>query len=209
MNMKNLVFFILMIILFSKCSSDTPYVTIGNQKWSSTNLDVESFKNGDPIKEAKTNEEWILAEQSGDPVWCYYDNDEKNASQYGKLYNWHAVNDSRGLAPDGWHIPTDAEWNTLSEHLGGALVASKKIKNTEGWESNGNGTNESGFKALPAGFRKSTGEFSSKGCFALFWSSTEFDANIATYRYLDCTTDELSSFNYLKGDGLSIRLIKD
>jgi uncharacterized protein (TIGR02145 family) len=124
--MKYLVFFILMIIVFSKCSSDPSFVTIGKQKWSTTNLDVESFKNGDPIKEAKTNEEWILAEQSGEPAWCYYDNDEKNESQYGKLYNWHAVNDSRGLAPDGWHIPTDAEWKELSQHLGGALVASKK-----------------------------------------------------------------------------------
>ncbi len=119
------------------------------------------------------------------------------------------MNDKRGLAPEGWRIPSDAHWNVLSDFLGGPLVAAKKMKHTRGWDNNGNGTNEYSFEALPAGFRKSTGEFSSKGCFALFWSSSEFDAKIATYRYLDCTTDELSSFNYLKGDGLSVRLIKE
>jgi uncharacterized protein (TIGR02145 family) len=207
--MKKGFYVLLLIPFFAKCTSDVHSVTIGNQSWSNTNLDVATFRNGDTIKEAKTNEEWMLAELNGEPAWCYYDNDVKNGVENGKLYNWYAVNDKRGLAPEGWRIPSDADWNALSDFLGGSLVAAKKMKHTLGWDNKGDGTNEYGFAALPAGFRKSTGEFSSKGCFALFWSSSEFDAKIATYRYLDCTTDELSSFNYLKGDGLSVRLIKE
>jgi uncharacterized protein (TIGR02145 family) len=112
-----------------------PYksVKIGTQTWMTENLNVSTFRNGDPIPEAKTNEEWEKAGKEGKPAWCYYKNDPKNGAKYGKLYNWYAVNDPRGLAPVGWHIPTDAEWITLENQLG--EDAGKKIKSTSGWDS--------------------------------------------------------------------------
>jgi uncharacterized protein (TIGR02145 family) len=107
-------------------------VKIGTQTWMAENLNVERFRNGDLIPQAKTNEEWEKAGKEGKPAWCYYDNDPKNGAKYGKLYNWYAVNDPRGLAPAGWHIPTDAEWTTLGDQLGSD---GKKMKSTSGWNS--------------------------------------------------------------------------
>jgi uncharacterized protein (TIGR02145 family) len=108
-------------------------VKIGNQTWMTENLNVERFRNGDLIPQAKTNVEWEKAGKEGKPAWCYYDNDPKNGAKYGKLYNWYAVNDPRGLAPAVWHIPTDTEWSTLDNQLGDD--AGKKMKSTSGWDS--------------------------------------------------------------------------
>ena len=108
-------------------------VIIGNQVWMTKNLDVSTFRNGDPIPEAKTDEEWEKAGENKKPAWCYWDNDPANGAKYGKLYNWHAVNDPRGLAPDGYHIPTDAEWKILTKYLG--EKAGTKMKSTSGWLS--------------------------------------------------------------------------
>jgi len=82
-------------------------VVIGSQTWMAENLNVSHFLNGDPIPHVQTNEEWLKAAENRRPAWCYYNNDPVNGKKYGKLYNWFAVNDSRGLAPPGWHIPTD------------------------------------------------------------------------------------------------------
>jgi uncharacterized protein (TIGR02145 family) len=92
-------------------------VIIGSQTWVSENLNVSTFRNGDKIKEAKTIEEWEKAIIEKKPAWCYYDNDIEKGELYGKLYNWYALNDSRGLAPLGWHIPTIYEWTTLNNFL--------------------------------------------------------------------------------------------
>src|ERR1043165_1390179 len=89
-------------------------VQIGTQTWSTKNLDVSKFRNGDAITEAKTAAEWMAAAEQRKPAWCYYNNDASNGKKYGKLYNWFAVSDPRGLAPDGWHVPSDAEWITLT-----------------------------------------------------------------------------------------------
>jgi uncharacterized protein (TIGR02145 family) len=110
-------------------------VKIGSQTWTNENLNVSTFRNGDVIPEAKTDEEWRAAFINKQPAWCYYENDVKNGNKYGKLYNWHAVNDPRGLAPDGFHIPTDEEWNLLFDYLGGFRVAGGKMKTSSGWES--------------------------------------------------------------------------
>jgi uncharacterized protein (TIGR02145 family) len=110
-------------------------VTIGEQIWHAKNLNVSTFRNGDPIPEAKTDEEWTRAGENKQPAWCYYDNDPANGTKYGKLYNWYAVNDPRGLAPAGYHIPTDLEWDALTAHLGGAKGGGKKMKSTSGWKS--------------------------------------------------------------------------
>jgi hypothetical protein len=110
-------------------------VTIGTQVWMTKNLDVATFRNGDPIPEAKTKEEWTKAGQNKQPAWCYYDNDPANGAKYGKLYNWFAVNDPRGLAPIGYHVPTDPEWTKLTDFLGGIGVAGAKMKSKSGWNS--------------------------------------------------------------------------
>ena len=91
-------------------------VTIGSQEWMNTNLDVVSFRNGDPIPQVKSKEDWELARNLEQPAWCYYNNDPKPGEKYGKLYNPSALNDSRGLAPEGWHIPSHKEFNLLLEN---------------------------------------------------------------------------------------------
>ena len=108
-------------------------IKIGTQTWMTKNLNVSTFRNGDPIPEAKTEEEWKKAGEEGKPAWCYYDNDPKNGEKYGKLYNWHAVSDPRVLAPNGWHIPSDSEWSFLENYLGEDV--GKKMKSTSGWDS--------------------------------------------------------------------------
>ena len=110
-------------------------VAIGTQVWTTKNLDVATFRNGDAIPQAKTDEEWEVAGNNKQAAWCYYENNTANGTKYGKLYNWYAVNDYRGLAPAGWHVPTDEEWTVLSTFLGGEDLAGKKMKSTSGWNS--------------------------------------------------------------------------
>lgn len=184
-------------------------VTIGTQVWSTKNLDVATFSNGDSIPQAITDEEWIKAGENNQPAWCYYDNDPANDSQLGKLYNWHAVNDPRGLAPKGWHIPSDAEWTVLANYLGGENAAGTKLKSTSGWEENGNGTNESGFSALPGGFRDFDGVFSSIFEEAIWWSSSEHTETMAWGRYLSSYEVDFFRNNYSVQDGYSVRCLRD
>ena len=133
-NMKNPLI-LLFLVIFSASNSFTQSVTIGTQVWTTKNLDVATFRNGDAIQQAKTDEEWKAAGENKQPAWCYYENNTANGTKYGKLYNWYAVNDYRGLAPAGWHVPTDEEWTVLSTYLGGDAVAGKKMKSTSGWNS--------------------------------------------------------------------------
>ena len=114
-------------------------VQIGEQVWMTTNLSVNQFRNGDPIKQAITFTEWKKAGEKNQPAWCYYQNNTTYGSQLGKLYNWYAVNDPRGLAPAGWHVPTDEEWTKLIEQSGGSADAGSTLKNNGGWADNGNG----------------------------------------------------------------------
>jgi len=182
-------------------------IQIGTQVWMVENLNVDRFRNGDLIPEARTNEAWQKAGNNKQPAWCYYNNDSKNGVTYGKLYNWYAVNDPRGLAPKGYHVPSDAEWTVLTNYLGGENVAGKKMKSTSGWIDQGNGTNSSGFSGLPGGSRGSDGTFGYVGKYGDCWSATEFDTNSAwarapnynyVYRY----------YNY-KEEGLSVRCLRD
>ena len=111
-------------------------VQIGTQVWMTKNLDVSSFRNGDPIPEAKTDEEWKKAEENKQPAWCYYDNNSANGAKYGKLYNWYAVNDPRGLAPIGFRVPTDEDWIFLRKTFDDGEFFFKRVKeiiNTTGW----------------------------------------------------------------------------
>lgn len=213
-------------------------VKIGTQTWMTENLNVSTFRNGDPIPQVKSNEEWKQAGENKQPAWCYYENDPKNGNKYGKLYNWYAVNDPRGLAPAGWHIPTDAEWTTLENHLGDD--AGKKMKSASGWNgygckkcdggssefkkicsackgtqsnssepNSGNGTNSSGFSGLPGGFRDYYGNFSYVGYYGYWWSASEGSTFFAYSRSLDSYYRNLSRNYDAKGKGWSVRCLRD
>ena len=184
-------------------------ITIGNQVWMSENLNVDKFNNGDPIPEAKTHEEWKNAGEKKQPAWCYYDNDPANGGKYGKLYNWYAANDPRGLAPKGWRVPSDAEWDILTDYLGGHEVTGTKMKGTSGWADNFNGTNESGFSGLPGGLRKIAGAFGSIGLYGFWWSSTKYKTTMVWVRGLYYDSGYVHRNSLTKRDGLSVRCIKD
>lgn len=192
-----------------------PTVKIGEQTWMAENLNVATFRNGDPIPEAKTKEQWIEASKSGKPAWCYYENraiqdDATNGSKYGKLYNWFAVNDSRGIAPIGWHIPSDDEWTILINTLGGEEFAGYKLKSFSGCMNYGNGKYKSGFSGLPGGCRFYDGSFSFFGNFGMWWSSTETDISWnGWYRSFDCNQDKVFRVESNKVEGLSVRCVKD
>jgi uncharacterized protein (TIGR02145 family) len=184
-------------------------VTIGSQVWMAANLNVDRFRNGDMIPQARTNEEWQRAFDNKQPAWCYYENDPANGAIYGKLYNWYAVNDPRGLAPEGWHVPTDAEWTMLSDGLGGPKVAGGKMKSTIGWTDNGNGTNVSRFSGGPGAYRYFLGTFNYRGRVGGWWSATATSSGDAWSRFLTHIDDEVNRGGYHKGFGLSVRCLRD
>jgi uncharacterized protein (TIGR02145 family) len=186
---------------------DPTIVMIGKQKWAVANLDVSTFRNGDSIPEAKTNEEWVAAASAGKPAWCYYNNDKALGKKYGKLYNWFAVNDPRELAPAGWALPTDADWADLGDFLGGPMLAGKKMKSLSGWADGNNGTNDSGFNGLPGGYRRENGIFFNLGNIAIWWSATEGKAGNAIDYYL-VLNFSINRTSNPKQRGESVRCIK-
>ena len=145
-----ILFSIILVTLVSTFSF-AQTTTLGTQVWSTKNLDVTTFRNGDPIFYAQTDEDWEKAGANGQPAWSFFEHDPKNEETYGKLYNWYAVNDPRGLAPEGWKIPTIEDFLKLYEHLGGVKTAMFKLKSKSGWVENKNGTNSSGFNCTPGG----------------------------------------------------------
>jgi uncharacterized protein (TIGR02145 family) len=187
-------------------------VSIGSQIWQTKNLNVDRFRNGDPIPEAKTKEDWDAAGEGGEPAGCYYENNSSNGIIYGKLYNWYASTDSRGICPPGWHLPSDKECTTLTIYLGGKYVAGGKMKSTGTayWNSpNTDATNESGFSALPGGWRHSDGSFYIRE-HANFWSATGYASQgVAIYRDLDYLSSNVGRFNLSKSVGASVRCLRD
>lgn len=146
-------------------------ITIGNQLWMNRNLDVTTFRNGDIILQAKNDEEWIKALEASQPAWRYLEDKSQNGIKYGKLYNFFAVNDSRGLAPIGYRIPTYDDWEQLSEYIGDLTTLAGKLKSKSGWTEL-NGTDDYGFNALPGGSAMISGGFQGIEEAANFWSST-------------------------------------
>ena len=184
-------------------------VTIGSQIWTNPNLDVVTYRNGDIIPQVTDPTAWAALTTG---AWCYYNNDPANNTKYGKMYNWYAVNDIRGLAPIGYHVPTDAEWTVLTTYLGGTTVAGSKMKEvgTTNWNSpNTDATNMSLFTGLPGGNRDINGNYFDVGNYGNWWSSTEYNINTAWGRYLYNSSGNVQRTNYYKKDGLSVRLIKD
>jgi uncharacterized protein (TIGR02145 family) len=178
-------------------------VKIGNQVWMAKNLDVSTFRNGDKIPEAKSNEEWTKAFNEGKPAWCYYNN--KKLNQNGKLYNYYAVIDSRGLAPTGWEIPTSRQFRYFQDSL-------------RYWELQSNKWGKVpckkcdifGFSALPVGWRDSEGKFEWKDLISFFWSRSEIDSlSSVRFQIYEKDGNGIQSLRLTKkGVGLSVRCIK-
>ncbi len=185
-------------------------VTIGTQTWMAENLKVTKYRNGDAIPNVTNGNEWLNLTTG---AYCDYENAASNSVVYGKLYNWYAVADSRNIAPTGWHVASDDEWTTLTTFLGGVTVAGGKLKEkgTAHWISPNEGaTNETGFTALPAGYRMNDGEiFYHLSSHAYFWSFTEDNGSDAWYRYLNSSYSNVYRYNYDKSGGFSVRCIKD
>jgi uncharacterized protein (TIGR02145 family) len=213
--MKINLFIIAIFLITSQGQTQT--ITIGNQVWMTKNLNVDKFRNGDIIPEVKTKEEWKIAGEKNQPAWCYFNNDKANGEKYGKLYNWAAVNDPRGLAPYGWHIPSETEWMYLINYLGGENISGSKMKSKSGWPEpeneiflkSDNGTNESGFSALPGGERYDSGEFPFIiGHKATWWSSTLTGESIQLPFNVVLITNIFTGGAWY-GTGCSVRCIQD
>lgn len=185
-------------------------VTIGTQTWMAENLRTALYNDGTPISNVTDNEEW---EHLTTGAYCNYDNTSNTdtIATYGRLYNWYAVNTGK-LAPTGWHVPTDAEWTTLTTYLGGESVAGSKLKETGSthWiDPNVGATNETGFTALPGGTRTLNGPFYDIGRFGLWWSAIEYSTNNAWYRDIFYYYDNVyRDFSYKK-IGFSVRCVRD
>jgi hypothetical protein len=159
-------------------------VKIGDQIWMAENLNVDKFNNGDLIPEAKTKEEWKAASKNGQPAWCYHNNISSNGSKYGKLYNWYAVTDPRGLAPEGW-------------------------KTEDLLQNSGDGTNSVGFNGLPAGDRDFSGAWGAIGNSANWWTNSENVLELAWCAWVTYLGGEFFIKPKSKGSGNSVRCIKD
>jgi uncharacterized protein (TIGR02145 family) len=184
-------------------------VVIGNQEWMKYNLDTRYYRNGDLIPEIKESKKWELFKKG---AWCFYENEPKNGYHYGKLYNWYAINDPRGLAPKGFHIPTDEEWQTLINYLGGYDIAGSKMKQkgTRFWaEPNTDANNNSGFEALPGGCRDNIGGFNVLKYCGTWWSLSKFDFNKIYLISLYWSSGIITKEDTNKQLGLSVRCIKD
>jgi uncharacterized protein (TIGR02145 family) len=190
----------------------TYYKSVGIccQSWMTENLNVSTYRNGDPIPKVTSDAAWSALTTG---AYCYFNNDSTTyAAIYGKLYNWYAVNDPRGLAPEGWHIPSDFEWTTLGSCLGGNNLAGGYLKeiNTTHWTTpNSGATNLTAFTGLPGGIRYYDGSFLPIGLNSFWWSSTEYTSNWAFCRYNSNYSTWLDSGSFDKPDGMSIRCIRD
>jgi len=188
-------------------------VQIGTQCWTQSNLKVSKYRNGDNISTGLNNSNASLT-TSG--AYDIYNNDPGNDVLYGKLYNHYAVTDSRGLCPTGWHVPSDAEWTTLENQLGGSNVAGGALKSTAtqptpwGWLSPNTGaTNSSGFTALPGGVRGDDGDFVSMAYTGYWWSSSVTFAVGAWRRLLGYASSGTDRNDYNLTAFCSVRCLKD
>jgi uncharacterized protein (TIGR02145 family) len=184
-------------------------VKIGTQVWMAENLRTTKLKYGGTIPLVADNTAWSNLSTSG---YCWYNNDETTyKATYGALYNWHTVV-TGNLCPTGWHVPTDAEWTTLTTYLGGASGAGGKLKETGTvhWSSPNTGaTNESGFTALPGGCRYGNGSFTDFGLYGFWWSSTASSGAYALHRNMGYNSNDVFSISIEKEAGFHVRCLKD
>jgi uncharacterized protein (TIGR02145 family) len=195
-------------------------IRIGDQCWMMENLKVTHYRNGEDVPNVANNADW---EGLSTGAYCEYNNDVYNVATYGRLYNWYAVNDSRNIAPAGWHVPSDAEWRQLEMYLGMSQAQADamglrgtdeggKLKEvgTVHWTSPNTGaTNQSGFTALPGGYRHYDGTYPNMGSTAVFWSSTEDTGYSAWYRALHSSSSQVSRALIDEHYGFSVRCVRD
>jgi uncharacterized protein (TIGR02145 family) len=185
-------------------------VAIGSQVWLVENLRVTHYRDGTAIPDVSDNDEWSNLTTG---AFCAPEQDTSGGGEaYGLLYNFHTVNDSRGLGPEGWHVPTAAEWRTLIEALGGVRVAGGRMRETGSghWRIRVPGsTNASGFSALPAGGRGRFGSAGDAGYYATWWSSTSHDVTYAWHWGLYPDKNSIRYNPGHKASGFSVRCIKD
>jgi uncharacterized protein (TIGR02145 family) len=200
-------------------------VTIGNQCWMKENLKTTKYRNGDVLFTGLNMSQW---QNTTAGAWAYYNDSAQYNNPYGKLYNWYAVADSRGLCPTGWHVPTDSEWNILVKFLdpqadtsqfsfdqsqiaGGLMKSVGDLQSGTGlWQSPNTGaTNSSGFSGLPGGLRFYVGLYNIVGYDGNWWSASENSTSGAWYRNLDYTNGNVGRDNASKQVGLSVRCLRD
>jgi len=185
---------------------DYATVLIGEQCWFAENLRNENYENGDAIPAGLSSSEWEITSSGAVAV---YNEDASNLETSGRLYNWYAVNDARGMCPSGWHVPTDGEWTVMTDELGGEYIAGGQMKTTYGWDNGGNGTNSSGFSGLPGGYRDGNGGFNNAGAYAIWWSSSP-DGSSAWYRFLDFVSESVGRYSVSSQRyGFSVRCVRD
>jgi uncharacterized protein (TIGR02145 family) len=208
----------LVTFTFIECTdgdgNNYPVIQIGTGKslpqiWMAGNLKTTKFKDGTtPIPNVTGDAAWGVLST---PAYCWYNNEVANKTTYGALYNWYTVS-TGNLCPTGWHVPSDTEWATFTDYLGGNKVAGDKLKETgtAHWLSPNTGaTNEIGFTALPAGYRTSNGQFNLIGHVCKCWSATENNTTYSWSRYLDHSWADVFRVSFLNQTGLSVRCIKD
>ena len=226
--MKNIIriaVVIIIIILIQSCTKEVDNVirdidgnvytsvTIGAQVWMVENLKTTKYKDGTAIPLVTDNSSWAALTTPG---YCWYNNDITNKSIYGALYTWIVVdvasNGGKNICPTGWHVPTDVEYTTLTNYLGGEDVAGGKLKETgtAHWLTPNTGaTNQSGFTGLPSGYRYSNGEFFAIGYNGYWWSSTEYSAEYSSFRSMYYYASNVYRDNYDKQFGFSVRCLRD
>ena len=199
---------------------DYATVLIGEQCWFAENLRSEKYENGEEIPSNLSDSHWSSTTSGAVSVYGEEEGCEslspdidacdsaQSLNEYGRLYNWYAVDDARGICPSGWHVPTDEEWTVMSDYLGGYSVAGSQMKTTYGWFFGGNGTNSSGFSGLPGGYRGTNGFFSSAGSSGAWWSSSP-NGSSAWYRYLFDYGDVVYRYEGNRKFGFSVRCVLD
>ncbi len=185
-------------------------IQIGDQIWMAENLRTTKYKNGEGIATTFSNELWGTTDVG---LYCNYNNTENldSIATYGRLYNWYAVNNENGLAPEGWKVPSVSDWNTLIEYLGGDEIAGNamKEKGLHHWDYDPGSTNTSGFTAIPAGSRYLSEDFNWMSIYCYYWTSSEFNNNVAGFLYLYYGNTIVYKDSNFKNNGYSIRCIKE
>jgi uncharacterized protein (TIGR02145 family) len=182
-------------------------VQIGSQTWMAENLRTSTYKNGEPIELVTDNNDW---KNLNTGAYCSYDNTINNAGVYGYLYNWYAVSDPRGLCPNGWHVPSNNEWQQLIDYLNGDEMAGGKLKSTKLWKSPNTDANDiTGFSGIPGGCRHYSGTSYYMTEYGYWWSATPESTYISWYYRLSYYGGSVYRYGFSKRDGLSIRCLKD
>ena len=182
-----------------------PTKVIGALEWTTENLKSTRFRNGEPIPVVRARPAWASANAA---ARIAPDSAESRVALLGYLYNWHAVNDPRGICPTGWRVPTHDEWTALTQFLGGEKTAGTTLKMSTGWTPGFPGNNASGFNGRPAGFRAADGSFGGIGSYGYWWSATASNINGAWGRFVDYNQEGIFMMDGYKKSAFSIRCVR-